>query len=76
MQPTTINQPNISHRFAPKSLDYYKDLTNGASGQVALNQQQACVVLKAYDYGIDNLSADERQQLEQVVGKLKDIVWP
>lgn len=57
-------------------LDYYKDLTNGGERSVQLNQEQECVVLKTYDYGVTALSEDELHLLHQVVGKLKDEIWP
>ena len=62
--------------FAPKDLDYYKDLTAGGEINVKLQQDEACVALKIHDYGIDNLSDDEKQVLYRLIGKLKDEIWP
>ncbi len=62
--------------FAPKPMEYYADLTNGGEYQLTLNQQEACIALKVYDYGIVNLSEDEKQALYSLMGKLKDHIWP
>lgn len=62
--------------FAPKKMDYYADLTSGGKYQIELNQREACVALKVHDYGVDNLSDDEKVALYQLIGKLKDQIWP
>ena len=62
--------------FAPKSLEYYKDLTTGGEFNVNLKQDEACVVLKIHDYGIDDLNDKEKQVLYRLMGKLKDEIWP
>lgn len=62
--------------FAPKSLDYYKDLTSGGERKVNLSQEEECVALKIHDYGVDSLSEDEKQVLYRLIGKLKDQIWP
>lgn len=62
--------------FAPKPLDYYKDLTSGGQYNVELRQDEACVALKVHDYGIDDLSDEEKQILYRLIGKLKDEIWP
>lgn len=62
--------------FAPKSLDYYKDLTNGGEVSVNLQQEEACVALKVHDYGVDSLTEKEKQVLYRLIGKLKDKIWP
>jgi hypothetical protein len=62
--------------FTPKDLDYYANLTHGGQFQIALNQSEACIALKVYDYGADNLSDDEKQALYSLIGKLKDQIWP
>jgi len=59
-----------------KSLDYYADLTKGGKYQISINQMEACVALKVYDYGVDALDADELHQLSSLIGKIKDQVWP
>ena len=59
-----------------KGLEYYKDLTVGKERTVDLNQTEECVILKAYDYGVSALSDDEIHQLNRVIGKLKDEIWP
>lgn len=62
--------------FAPKRLDYYKDLTSGGEYAVNLSQDEACVALKIHDYGVDNLPDDEKLALYRLIGKLKDQIWP
>lgn len=58
------------------SLDYYKSLTAGGDVNVSLSQDEACIALKVYDYGIDDLNDEERQVLYRLIGKLKDQIWP
>jgi len=60
----------------PKSLDYYKSLTRGGDVTVSLREDEACIALKVYDYGIDDLNDEERQALYRLIGKLKDQIWP
>ncbi len=62
--------------FKPKDLEYYKSLTAGGELNVKFAQDEACVMLKVHDYGVDALSDDEKQILYRAVGKLKDQIWP
>lgn len=62
--------------FKPKPLSYYEDLTNGGDVNVSLNTREACIALKVHDYGVDQLSDDEKQALYSLIGKLKDQIWP
>jgi hypothetical protein len=62
--------------FQPKSLDYYKDLTDGGEVKVNLTQKEACIALKVHDYGVDGLTDDEKQTLYSLIGKLKNQLWP
>jgi hypothetical protein len=62
--------------FAPKPLSYYKDLTTGGEFKARLSQDEACAVLKCYDYGVDTLDEDEKQLIHSIMGKLKDEIWP
>ncbi len=75
MHPTDdkIKVPDI---FKPKDISYYEDLTDGGNVEVQLSQEQAYVVLKVHDYGVDALAPDEKDILHAVVGKLKDQIWP
>lgn len=59
-----------------KGLDYYKGLAVGKARTVDLEQAEECAVLKAYDYGVLALNADELALLERVINKLKDEIWP
>ena len=58
------------------SLDYYKSITAGGNVSVSLSEDEACIALKVYDYGIDDLNDEERQVLYRLIGKLKDQIWP
>lgn len=60
----------------PKSLEYYRELTAGGDVSVTLRADEACVVLKVYDYGVDVLDDDEKQVLYRAIAKLKDQIWP
>jgi hypothetical protein len=57
-------------------LNYYKQLTQGGSFDVELSNEQAAVVLKAYDFGVGQLASDEIVMLDAVIAKLKDKIWP
>jgi hypothetical protein len=59
-----------------QSLEYYKDLTSGGEYSINLSQEEACIALKVHDYGVDDLSSDEKQILYQLIFKLKDEIWP
>ncbi|MFO3797782.1 MAG: hypothetical protein ACK8QZ_10970, partial [Anaerolineales bacterium] len=63
---------------AMKALDYYKDLVpqGPIQTEAKLTQLEAMVVMKAYDYGVSALEPDEQQQLNNVIGKLKQQIWP
>ena len=67
---------NNGNHAMPKSLDYYTSLTRGGDVTVSLREDEACIALKVYDYGIDDLNDEERQALYRLIGKLKDQIWP
>jgi hypothetical protein len=67
---------SIDDLLAPKPASHYRDLTQGGHYAVDLNQDEACVVLKVHDYGVDALASDEKTTLHSLIGKLKDQVWP
>lgn len=54
----------------------YAHIAKGGKRQVELTQEEECAVLFAYDYGIDNLSQDDQLNLDRVIAKLKDEIWP
>jgi len=60
----------------PKPLEYYKSLTSGGEFNVSLSEDEACIALKVFDDGIDDLSDEERQALYRLIGNLKDQIWP
>lgn len=62
--------------FTPKKLEYYSDLTSGGEVTINLNKREACIALKVHDYGVDNLTEDEKTALYQLIGKLKDQIHP
>lgn len=62
--------------FNQKPISYYKDLTSGGDFKVNITQDEACAVLKTYDYGVEALDDDEKQLLNALIGKLKDQIWP
>ena len=69
-------QSMIDKLMQGQNLDYYKGLTAGGKFSVELNQEESAVILKIHDYGVDQLSDEEKQLLYRVIGKLKDEVWP
>lgn len=62
--------------FKPKSLEYYKTLTSGGECAVNLSQDEACVALKIHDYGVDDLTEEDKQVHFSLIFKLKDEIWP
>lgn len=60
----------------PKPLDYYADLTAGGALSLTLEQDEACVALKVYDYGHAALTEEEELAFRRLIGKLKDQLWP
>lgn len=66
----------INELIKPKPAEYYKDLTEGGSYKVELYQDEACVALKIYDYGVDTLTEEEKAILHSIIGKLKNEIWP
>ncbi|MGI0120454.1 hypothetical protein [Zooshikella sp. RANM57] len=54
----------------------YEELTKGGKYNVELTQNEACLVLKLHDHGIEALSQDEIQLLYNIMAKLKDQIWP
>lgn len=62
--------------FTPPPLNHYRQLTTGGDVSTILTQDEACVVLKAYDYGLAGLNDDENQVMNSILGKLKDEIWP
>ena len=59
-----------------KNQDYYRTLTAGGEWKVRLSQDEACVALKIYDYGVDAIDSNEKEILHRLIGKLKDQIWP
>lgn len=59
-----------------EATDKYQHLA--ASGEVTVNlgQEEACAVLFANDYGVDNLSIEDQRALDWVIYKLKYQIWP
>lgn len=58
------------------SIQQYFDLTIGGNFEVELTQEEAALVLKIHDYGIDNIEGDEKVILYSITSKLKDKIWP
>lgn len=58
--------------------DRYKDLTNGGEFTIRLSQAEACAILAAYDYGMNTAiqDPDVNYNLQMIVGKLKNKIWP
>jgi hypothetical protein len=57
-------------------VDSYGDLTQGGDVKASLTQEEACIVLKVHDDGIDVLTEDEKVLLYSVIAKLKENIWP
>jgi hypothetical protein len=57
------------------ATEQYGHLTKGGEVTVNLTQDEACVVLSLFDYGIPALDREEMDALNRVLGKLKDQIW-
>ena len=62
--------------LTPKSFEYYKDIATDMRFNVHLSQDESCVVLKSYDYGLHSLTEVETELLERIISKLKSQIWP
>jgi hypothetical protein len=60
---------------APEANNYRRIASPG-NYEIKLDAKHACAVLKAYDYGVDALSSRELHDLDMVIAKLKDEIWP
>ena len=56
--------------------DYYLNLVEGGTRTVQLSRDEEAAVLRAYDHGLTQLSAAERENLDHVIAKLKDEIHP
>jgi hypothetical protein len=79
-QQTRLSSPPdidaISALFKPKALERYADLTRGGQLTITLNQEQACAVLQAHDYGIENVPPATKLILDNLISDLKQEIWP
>lgn len=57
-------------------MSNYEGIAQDCSVTVELRAEEAAAVLKAYDYGLNQLNADQRHALDVVMAKLKDQIWP
>ena len=54
----------------------YSHIAREATVTVKITAAEMAAVLGAYDRGLDALDQDEREDLNAVIGKLKDELWP
>ena len=54
----------------------YSHIAREATVTVKITAAEMAAVLGAYDRGLDALDQDEREDLDAVIGKLKDELWP
>lgn len=66
----------IEQMLKPKDLDYYRDLTQEVSCHVSFSQDEAAVILKAYDRGVKGLSFQETALLDAAIAELKHKIHP
>ncbi len=68
---------SIESIFIAGPASTYDHLTSGGANiNLVLTQDECSVALKAYDYGVEQLSAEEAQLLDAVISKLKDKIHP
>lgn len=54
----------------------YSHIAHDATVTVSITADEMAAVLNAYDRGLDALDQDERNSLNDIIGKLKDELWP
>lgn len=59
-----------------KGKSDYSHIAHDATVTVSITADEMAAVLSAYDHGIDALDKDERKSLNNIIGKLKDELWP
>jgi len=60
-----------------ESSKHYLDLPiSGGKVTVDLSKDESCVVLMAHDHGVGSLDESERHELNRIIAKLKDQIWP
>ena len=67
---------DIDKLMQPKPISYYKNFVGRTKINTDLTQEESCVALKVYDYGIECLTDYEISLLYKVFGKLKNNIWP
>ncbi len=74
------NQNNTERQiplFDAMPLSHYREiLPNDKKVSVMLTKDEMAAILQAYDYGVDNMTEEGREQLEQVVNSLKFQIHP
>jgi hypothetical protein len=66
----------IEQLIKPKGLDYYRSLTQETRCSVTFSQDEAAVILKAYDRGVKALSFQEAAIMDAVIAELKLAIHP
>lgn len=59
-----------------KLIASYGHITTEETLNLKLKQIEECVLLKAYDDGVETLNNFEAKVLDIVLGKLKEQIWP
>lgn len=57
-----------------KPIDYYLSLTNGGEFEVDLSKDEAAVILKAHDWGVSELDANETAILDRAISSIKESI--
>lgn len=57
-------------------MSQYQGIAHACTAKLDLREEEAAAILKAYDFGLDDLDNEQRQALYVVLAKLKDQIWP
>lgn len=82
INPITGEPSPLPEPFARSTLKKYRRLVATTQGDhkvfngVELDQDQMAVVLQIHDYGIDGITAEEKQLLYSVIAALKNRIHP
>lgn len=68
---------NLAELMKPSPLSYYQSLAPAQiKVSLTLENEQSAVILKAHDYGIAALTAQEVAVLDRLMSALKDEIHP
>lgn len=70
----------IINVFRTRELSYYQEMMHSVPDEgkkitVILFADECAAILQAYDYGVENITSDAAQYLDDAIKKLKEEIW-